>query len=501
MSSTINSKNKITTAPTHPEYDFVADALEDIRICMQGSLAVKKSTYRLLPHPSQIETSTPEQIARYLEYIANAEYKNDGAETKRQMIGKMRLDDTQYELPDSLQYLEQNVDGDSLTLSDCIKNAIGESLEMKVCFLVSDFQGLSDVDLTELSLAEQNELNPRAYIKTYTRDSLTNWSFKTINGVRQLSYMQFRELGTEFDPESGQHTDVESYLILALDDDGNYYQQKKVYGAKGKSEGERNYVSVRGAPLKYIPVSIVSDEPLKSGMLPLGMGFLYPVIQVSLQRYRMSAKYKETQSANIPTRWSKGWQQGDLDIFKEVNQRDYQVTGGYGSNNYPNGVEVGVSSASADMGDFHWDFERYDKEVAALGGNNENGKASNMTATESSRISNNENALLESLAMSAEQAIRRAIAYCGVFMGTIPADNISDSLENITVDLPRDFAKPKLTVEEVRALTELRMQGAISLEEMHKQLKNGGWIISEVDEMLLEMENEGPRLNLRDVVE
>lgn len=495
--ATVNSEQrKPTTAPTHPEYDFVRSELDTIRVCMQGSLAVKKARYKLLPHPSQADKTSDIQVARYADYIANAEYKNDAASTKRMMIGKMRLDDMKVELPEQLEYLEQNVDGDSLSLSDAVKNAIGETMEMKTHFLVADFQGLSDVDLTQISLAEQNELKPAAYIKQYSRDSLTNWAFRTVNGSNQISYLQFREVGTQFDADSGTHKAIESYLILALDEDGNYYQQKKVYGGDGDQEGERNYLLVNGKALKYIPVAIVSDEPLKAGCLPLGMGFLHPIIELSLQRYRMSAKYKETQWANIPTRWTKGWQQGDLDIFKEINQRDYMATGGASTNNLPNNVEMGVSSASADMGDFHWDFERYDKEVAKLGGTNESGNASNMTATESEFIAANQNALLESLAMSAEQAWKRAIAYCGVFMGVWDADAAIENLEEIIIDLPRDFAKSKLTVDEVRVLIELRMQSSISEAEFHRQLKNGGWIISEVEAMMEEMENEAPRMAL-----
>lgn len=499
MATVNNQQAQPTTAPTHPEYDFVYKELEKIRICMQGSLSVKKAGYFLLPHPSQIDPNSPEQQLRYVKYKADAEYKNDAGETERQLLGKMRIDDTKLEAPEPLEYLINDSDGNGLSLLDSIKLACGEVMIMKWHFFVSDFEGLSDVDLTSISLAEQKELNPRAYTKHYTRDSLTNWHFSTINGRTQLSFLQFREVGTEFDQDSGQHNDIESYLILALDEDGNYYQQKKVYGAKGQNVGERNYITVKGKPLKYIPVSMTCDEPMQNGRLPVGMGFLHPIIDISLSRYRMSATYKETQAANVPTKWTKGWQNGDLDLFKEINSRDYMITGGYGTNNLPGDVEVGVSSASADMTDFHWDFDRYDKEVAKLGGTNASGNMANMTATESEHIAANQNALLESLAMSAEQAIKQQIVYCGVFMGVYDAVDPMKNIDDVIVDLPRDFAKSKLSVEEVRTLIELRMQRAISENEFHKQLKNGGWMISDVEDMIADMENEAPRMTLPDI--
>lgn len=487
---------KPTAAPTHPDYDETASELETIRICMDGSLAVKKSGYRLLPHPSQIDQSSKEQVMRYLEYKANAEYQNDGQATKRQMLGKMRIDDTEIEFPDALDYLVQNVDGDGLGLKDAIKYSIGEVQEMKWHFLVADFKGLSGVDLTQISLAEQMMLDPKAHVKQYSRDSLTNWAFRKINGTMQLSYLQFRELGTEFNPDTGLHTDVESYLILALDEDGNYYQQKKVYGSSGAGVGEKSYVTVSGMPLKWLPVAVVADEPMPSGALPKAMGFLHSIIDVSLQRYRMSARYKETQIANTPTKITKGWLQGDKELFSEINGRDSIMVGGYGINNMPNNVEMDVISASADMGDFHWDFERYDKLVAKLGGTNETGNAGALTATEAAIIAGNQNALLESLATSAENAWRRVVSYCGMFMGLWKPDAVESALEQITIDLPRDFAKSKLTVDEVRVLLEMRMQSTISEAELHRQIKNGGWLIADVDAMLAELDQQAPRMDL-----
>lgn len=487
---------KPTTAPTHPDYDKTAKELEKIRICMDGSLAVKDAGYELLPHPSQIDQTSKEQVMRYIEYKANAEYQNDGQATKRQMLGKMRIDDTEIEFPDALNYLIQNVDGDGLGLKDAIKYSIGEVQEMGWHFLVSDFKGLSGVDLTQISLADQMMLDPKAYAKQYSRDSLTNWAFRKINGTMQLSYLQFRELGTEFNPDTGLHTDIESYLILALDEEGNYYQQKKVYGSSGAGVGEKSYVTVSGMPLKWLPIAVVAGEPMPSGSLPKAMGFLHSIIDVSLQRYRMSAKYKETQTANIPTKWTKGWRENDLELFRTINKRDYMVNGGYGTNNLPGDVEIGVSSASADMADFHWDFERYDKLVAKLGGTNETGNAGALTATEAAIIAGNQNALLESLATSAENAWRRIVSYCGMFMGLWKPDAVESALEQITIDLPRDFAKSKLTVDEVRVLLEMRMKSTISEAELHRQIKNGGWMIADVDAMLAELEQQAPRMDL-----
>lgn len=490
---------------THPEFNFVRKELHKVRVAVEGSLAVKAERYTYLPHPSQVETTSPEQRQRYTSFLADAEYRNDAQATKRQLLGKMDVKNSTIELPEALAYLEDNVDGDGQTLQGAMEYANGEALEMKWHFLVADYAGLSDVEIDQVSIADIEEANPRAQVKQYSRDALVNWSFKRVDGIMQLSYLEFRELGTEFDYNSGVHTDVYSYLVLALDNEGNYYQQKKVYGGEvtrddviedeqeenSRFSGERNYVTVNGQSLRFIPVAIVSDEELPTNCLPRDMSFLHEIVEISLQRYRMSARYKETQTANIPTKWTKGWRPGDKEIFEDVNQRDHISVGGYGINNLPNDVEMGISSASADMSDFQWDFQRYDTEVAKLGGTNESGDRGNLTATEAEIIANNINALLNSLATSSETAWQRMMYYCGVFEGVFNIDGFEQAMEQIRIETPRDFAKSRLSVEEVRAYIELWLNGIVTRETLLKQVKNGGWLEEELDVLVAARAEQG----------
>jgi hypothetical protein len=119
---------------------------------------------------------------------------------------------------------------------------------MKWHLLVADYNGLSDVDLDSVSIADIELLAPRATIKQYARENVVNWHFDRVNGVMQLSWVQLLERGYKFDEESGEHEKLESYLILALDDNGDYYQQKVVYDEKGEKEkGDPSYLLAASA--------------------------------------------------------------------------------------------------------------------------------------------------------------------------------------------------------------------------------------------------------------
>ena len=481
---------------THPDYDNATAELKKTRDCVLGSPFVKNEGYTYLPHPSQIDPNSQEQQIRYKEFKAGAEFPDDTAKTKRTLLGKMRFDDANIKLPDSLEYLEDNVDGDGTDSTTAMESSVGEALETKFHLLVTDYKGLSDVDLQSVSLADIEALDPRATVKQYPRESITNWNFSRIDGAMQLTYLQLLEIGYDFDLDTGTRDKIESYLILALDEDGNYYQQKKIVSGKSEvSEGERSYVTVNGSPLRWLPVQFVADEALNPGCLPRGYGFLHPIADACLSKYNVSAVYKEVQRNLAPTTYTSGWKAGDFEIFQEANGgRSYVATGAGAVNNMPDGVTSQILSVAMSMDDFHWYFNDADKKIQRLGGSQSSDVQ--MTATEADIVATDQNALLNSIATSCENAWKMSFLYCGMFEGLWSQDNLESNSGEIKVNLPRDFATPRLTVEEVRVLLEMRQARTISEAELQRQLSNGGWLIEDAMKILEELDNESPSMDL-----
>lgn len=487
-------RSKLLAAKTHPQYRLTINEMNTVRDCMEGSPTIKRYTYDYLPHPSSLEQNSGEQKVRYAEYIYGAEFHNYPDDTRRTLLGKMRLNDVDSELPQQIEYLNQDFDGDGMSLKGSIEYAINNVLQMKWHVLVSDYQGLSDVDLKSLSIADMQDMQARSSVKQYSRENVVNWHFDRINGAMQLRFIMLLERGYDFDYGRLEHTVLESYLILALDEEGNYYQQKVVYKDTGFEEGERSYVTVNGEPLKWLPVVIVADEELDQNKLPLSMGYLYPICELTLNRYRVSAVYKEAQRNLPPTMMTKGWKSGDMEIFKEANGgRTYIATGGRAVNNLPDEVDYGILSPDTSMDDFHWYFDENEKQIRAMGGTVKKDQG-NMTATEADIDANNQNALLENIASSMEDGFKRAISYCAMFEGVWSPEQVEENLEQIQLELPRDFATPKMTVEEVQALMSLHMQGLRTTEQVVNQLAAGGWDLQDAEITLQELESAPPMI-------
>lgn len=481
----------------HSDYANTLAQVTETRDAVMGEWRIKSKKYEYLKHPSQVDQTSPEQQARYDCYIHGAEFPGDTELTLNSMVGKMRLGNAVIKVPDPVAYLLEDSDGDGLPMTGAIEYVARDIPQAKFSIAVADYKGLTEVPQGAVSIADVEAANPRAVIKHYARESMANWAFGTRNGINQLIYAEFEEKGTKIDIETGKHEEVVPSLILALDEEGNYYQQKKTDNPDSgeATVGDPSYVSVNGQPLKFIPIAFIADSAMPTGSIPQEFGYLSPIAKLCIKRYQVSADYKETMEANKPTKTTSGWTDGDMDIFKEVNGgRDYIAVGGYAVNNLPRDVKMDISSPNADLGYFEKYFETAEKRTEKLGGVSVSD--TRMTATEADIVAADQNSRLESIASNIEAGFERLISYCMMFEGKTDQDKVMDYGDTIKVTLPRDFAKPKLSVEEVKVMIELVDKGYWSKDTLMNRLKEGGWTEKDVDTLLKEIEGQEPQLDL-----
>lgn len=474
----------------HPDLDLMLPYIESVRHAIEGSAVVKSKTYRYLPHPSQADTKSESAGIRYNQYIGGAEWDSFPELTERSMLGKLKLDGANVELHDRLEYLINDIDGDGLSLKGGMYQTAKNILEVKWHLLLADYQGLSDLDVSDLSIADLKVLNPRAKIKQYTRENVVTWNYDRINGVMQLTYIMLRELGTEFNYETKKTDEVVSYLVLGLDETG-YYQQKIVETKDGQVEGERTYVSVGGSVLQWIPIQIATDSEQSAGAMPKGLGFLGSICDLAYARYRVSADYKEAMRMLPPTTYIKGMGEAEWSTFQEVNGRAYIATGAGAVNMLDGEASIEVIGADTELQSYERYFEQNKSKVQALGGVFKEDASSAKTATESAIDSAEQNATLVDIATGVEQAFKNVILYCGMFEGLYSPDNIEQNKDDVVIEITRDFDRIKLSHEEVRVTLELVMSGLMTKEQAVKKLVAGGWLEGDAETLLQEIEESG----------
>lgn len=467
----------------HPEAALMENEISKIRVCVKGSPFVKAKREKLLPHPSSLDSTSKQAKIRYQQYIDGAEFDEIPGQTLKSLVGKLNPNAADVTLPDRLSYLEEDADGDGLSLRSAMSESIANALAAKWHVLVSDYRGLSDLPLTELSMADAAQLSPRATIKQYPRENVIYWHFERINGKMQLSYIMLLEIGLKFDPYKMLSNKIESYLILALDEDGNYYQQKIVKSEGGMAIGERSYVTVKNQPLKWLPVQILSDEPFQAGSMPLELGYLAPICDLSLNRYQVSAEYKEAMRMLPPTTNFYGIDENAWGQFKAVNGRDYVATGAGAVNVFAAESRGEILAANISLEGYERYFKDNEAKIRALGGSFPTKATADKTATEANIDSAEQTSRLITLANCVEEAFERAILYCGMFEGLWSQDGIEQNGQ-VVISLTKDFSATKLTPQEVQQVLAAQMQGTIDREEAIKILSQGGWTVSTAEGLL-----------------
>lgn len=489
----------LDTTEVNPEYAATIDEVEAVRDALMGEMYVKAKGQRYLPPRSMIDTTSQEALQRYERYLMDAEFEEIPAQTLISLQGKLQTENTVLEFPQRIEYLISDVDKDGLSFYGMLNEVCGEVLAMKWTLLLADYQGLSDLDIENVSVADLEQANPRATIKQYSRENVLDWRFERINGVMQLTYAKLRETGYQAnrgDDTRTSQTRVSSYLVLALDEDGNYYQRKFVRNSKnsGYIEGDRSYVTVNGAPLRWIPAIIVSDNEYQSGKIPMQMGYLSGIISLTYYRYRLNADYKEAMAYLPPTTHIKGITNTGWEQFKQINGRDYVATGAGAVNVWPGEADVQVIGANTQLEGYERYLANNEKRIRALGGVFPTDDLRQRTATEVATESKNQADRLNPLVASVEAATTKIVSYCAMFEGLTSPETVEQfASDNIVIKMPREFAASKLTSQEVESIAKLYDRGLLPRSVMFDLLEQGGVIDSAAD-TLEALENEPPLL-------
>lgn len=467
----------IPTLTFHPEYTKMQPFVKAVRTAVLGSPFVKMEQREYLPHPSQTDTESAAAKTRYERYIAEAQFPEFSKSTLRAWLGKMKFSSAEITLPERLEYLRQSVDNDGTSLTGAIEASASNCLQAKFHVLVADYKGLTGVDITQVSKAEVAALNPRATIKQYNRESLVWWYFQRINDAMQLVFVMLREVSLEFDTSTFTGKDVESFLILALDENGNYYQQKIVKNltSNGYEEGEREYVTVSGQSLKWLPVEIVADEEMPPGKLPMDLGYLAPICDLAYYRYLSSAEYKEAMRMTSPTVNVSGFDEQSWELFKQMNGREYIAVGIEG-NALPSGCAMDVVGGNVVVEGYERFAKNNESEVRALGGVFPTVDSVNDTATGAIINATDQTSRLMTLAEQLESAWSRALLYCGMFEGLWSPDSIELNLDKVNVSLNKEFAKMPPNVQLGQFIVnDLKMSGLTSNTTLVKMLHKAGF--------------------------
>lgn len=308
----------------HPEYCRYVDRWIMVDDVIEGSDQVKSKTTCYLPKPdSHVEKCAPSKDGyilagggydeaaynyacyyhrqkvinvntRYGQYLERAFFYNFTKRTKDGMIGGVFRKEPTVELPDNMQYLIDDVDGNGTNLDQQARVVLDQNLRKGRGGLFVDVPAREvGEDGQPIPVSQQDMQNGIALprIQKYEAQDIINWRTKRIGSVTKVVMIVLRE---HYEPPAEDEVDMFSheceyqYRVLYLNDAGNYSQ--KLY-REDNTIIDYGEIRANGRTLDYIPFFFFGSE---ENDYSVDNAPLYDLAVCNIAHYRNSADNEES---------------------------------------------------------------------------------------------------------------------------------------------------------------------------------------------------------------
>lgn len=263
-----------TIRTEHPLYEKYKKKWNLIRDCVEGDDAIKKGGTKYLPRLCR--PTLKEEEAVYKAYQARAFWVNFTGQALENIHGMIMRRHPTIDAPDEFKKsgILNNVDGRGTGVYQFVSDIIYDTIQ--TCFggVLADIPPARE----GMTLAEAEEEGVRGYLRYYKAEDVINWrESDRLNG--ELSLVVLQETYDSSD-DMFVHKPKTRYRLLALDEQGYYYQEliTPIAGKRGKTEWsvERFDVTVNNERLTYIPFIPlpykVPEKPMLEDMAKINIG-------------------------------------------------------------------------------------------------------------------------------------------------------------------------------------------------------------------------------------
>lgn len=452
-----------------PKYSLIRDS-----VVGEDAIKAKKDVY--LPIPETNSDPIKNRTA-YAKYLQRAVWFPVTGRTLDGMVGQVFSKDIAIDVPSSLEYLVDDIDGAGTTIDQHAKDTLNTNLSLGRGGLLADFtklevgQRLSREDVN-------NGIRPR--IIRYGPDQMINHKLGVDNGrvfISLLVLKEFKEVPLNIfesseSPRWRVYEVTEQGVMLTiyrLEDD------KKPEGEFEIDEEPRLIIDSNERPFTRIPFSpfgacnndMTVDEPP-----------LYPIAILNIHHYCNSADYEQScflvgQATPVFTGLDESWMEKHI---------KGQVT--LGSSNgigLPKNASAMLLQAAPNSMPKEA-MQHKEDQMKAVGAKLIEPRQVATTATEAAIEESSEASVLSSNTKNVSAAYELAFHYCSMFMGdVVPVDQI-------TVQLNSEFQVAGLSAQERQEVVSAWQNEVLSWTEVRDVYRRKGIAFQSNEEALNEIQ-------------
>ena len=447
--------NDVTTP--REEYTTMLPSVEKNRLAVAGQRAVRAAGVKCLaPLASMLcsttyndqgigqvsysATMTAEGMAKYQKYLNNAYFYGASGRTVTGLGGLISAKKPIKEIPTSIDYMDENVNGKGQTLRDFSDDAVSEAFTSVWSGVLvarpTTPEGSSKLD------EEQQNLRPK--LLHYKFESIINWDYEVINNVEKLSLLVLKESTTKRD---GFKVESEiQYRVLELI---NGFYTQSLYNDVGELIEPQVSVMFNGKPSTEIPFYWIVAETMTKAVID-------DLVDANYEHYNIYADYGSKlhySSFIIYTENSSSQQNNNMVIGNAVKWN--------GSEDGSFGILQPDGNADSHM----IALEKTETRMASLGAEMLKPRTSGAESAEAKTLDQvAQNSTTANVAITVSDAITKALNFSSMIMG---------GQEDAQYMLNTDYNPSRMSGQDLTALTASWQSGGMSYETYYENLQKG----------------------------
>lgn len=449
----------------HPEYTKRSRQWELMRDVIEGDDAIKEAGEKYLPRPSTAhECFDKYEMMQYEAFKNRSIFTNYTAQIKDCLHGMIESRPAKIEVPQNMKggsFLD-NVDYQGNSADQFFSDSLDDVLTTGFGGILVDLPAVNP----NMSKAEAEKRKIRPYLSYYKAESIINWKFKVINGIKKLSLVVLKEdVDKAEDPFS--HVTEKQFRVLSLDKDGLYTiqiysYQKNDMGEEKIEPGKVLPFTINGERIDFIPfVMLPFTEPVKP--------ILYDIAKLNIHHYQVTADYQNgAHLTSRPTGYFTGHEPEvdqktkepipvyvGTDVFWQLPEKD---------------AKVGVCSFSGE-GIEHLEhaLSRDESQIIML--------ASHIIAAEKKTAENKDAMKIRKSGEDAKLATyAKYMSYRFTQVLQVVSQWLGNSDEEVSVQLNNDFSALSFDANAVNSIANIFSQGKLPLRCLYYLLQSSGYL-------------------------
>ena len=430
-----------------PIYEIIQDAID-------GESAIKAKTSQYLPIPSSCKNSIYDP--RYIAYQTRALYFNLTQPTRDALVGQIFLRPPIIEVPDLLQPVVDDMNGEGLNLEQLTRYAANHVLPFGRGGLLTDFP-ISDGEITRGEVLDGTK---RPIIRFFEPWAIRNWRKEKIGTIYKLVMLVLDESYDTFDEQNefAIVTEIRQRVYKLVDNTC----QVEVY-QDGEITERYQINDSSGIGLNEIPFDFIGSE---NNDADVDLPPFTNLATLNIAHYRNSADYEESvYLIGQPTLVLAGLTQDWVD------------------ENFTNGIEIGSRTAiplpengSASLLQAEANMLAYEamthkeEQMIAIGAKITNPSRSSVERKEAEIEieAASQKSVLTTIKDNLQLAIKAALIRAAKFIGT----ELSD--DSFKIELNSNFDLRTMNGDELRSVMEAYDGHKLAFTEMREALRRSG---------------------------